>query len=165
MLKKFFVFIIATTLISVGMVQAEERQTDKQVTSGTQMKQGELKWYTNYKEAEAVAKKENLPMLLFFTGSDWCGWCKKIDKEIFEQKNFASAVGEKFVFLKLDFPMNSQLPRDLAEQNAMLKQKYGVTGFPTIVILDAQGNFLAETGYRPGGGKEYADYLMSLIQK
>lgn len=131
---------------------------------GYQQQRGKVQWYTNYTQALSVAQRENKPLLLFFTGSDWCGWCKKIDKEVFDTQEFGQSVGGRFVFVKLDFPMNNQLPREEAQQNAMLKQKYGVTGFPTIVVLDSQENFLAETGYRPGGGQAYADYLSSLIK-
>lgn len=127
--------------------------------------QARIMWYTNYNQALSVAKRENRPLLLFFTGSDWCGWCKKIDKEVFENPEFASHIGNRFIFVKLDFPMNNPLPKDESNQNAMLKQKYGITGFPTVVVIDSNENFIAESGYRPGGGKEYANYLLSLVQR
>ena len=145
---------------------APVNQPNVSVRAAPQPSQGssKIQWLTNYQQAMTAAQGDKKSVLLFFTGSDWCGWCKKIEKEVFETSDFASAVGNKFVFVKLDFPMNNQLPREEAQQNAMLKQKYGVSGFPTIVILDSSGNFLAETGYRPGGGKEYADYLLGLIR-
>lgn len=148
-----------------GMPAQPQGQPQPQTQAQGQMQQkGKIQWYTNYQQALAVARQDKKPLLLFFTGSDWCGWCKKIDKEAFETPAFGNAVGSRFVFVKLDFPMNNQLPREEAQQNAMLKQKYGVSGFPTVVILDSQENFLAETGYRPGGGQEYADYLLGLIR-
>ena len=102
-------------------------------------------------------------MLLFFTGSDWCGWCKKMDKEVFESSAFAQEVGNKFVFVMLDFPMNSKLPEGEQRQNAQLKQRYGVTGYPTVVIVDSKGGFIGETGYRSGGGKAYAQWLEQFL--
>jgi protein disulfide-isomerase len=123
-----------------------------------------VKWYKDYAQAAQMAAKEHKPILLFFTGSDWCGWCKKMDQEIFSSPDFATLMGNSFVFVEIDFPMNQQLPPDQAQQNTQLKQKYGVTGYPTVIILDSQGNFIAETGYRPGGGKAYADYLKQLMQ-
>ncbi len=118
-----------------------------------------LKWYTNYQQAAEVAQKDRKPMILFFTGSDWCGWCKKLDKEVFATPEFAQMAGNKFVYVMLDFPMNQQQSEDIKQQNAQLKQRYGVTGYPTVVILDQSGGFLAETGYRSGGGAAYAKYL------
>ncbi len=124
----------------------------------------QIKWYTNYAQAVQDASKNHKPILLFFTGSDWCGWCKKMHQEVFSSPDFASQVGGSFVFVDVDFPMNQQLPPDIAQQNTQLKQKYGVTGYPTVIILDSNENFIAETGYRPGGGKAYADYLKQLLQ-
>lgn len=124
----------------------------------------QIKWYTNYSEAEAAAKKANKPLLLFFTGSDWCGWCKKMHQEVFSSPEFAQMVGNDFIFVDVDFPMNKKLPQQLQEQNNRLKHQYGVTGYPTVIILGPNGNFIAETGYRPGGGKAYAEYLKQLVK-
>lgn len=124
-----------------------------------------IQWYTNYSQALAAAKKNNKPLVLFFTGSDWCGWCKKIDTEVFMDPEFVRMVGDRFIFVDLDFPMNKLLPLDISEQNSQLKHKYGITGYPTVVVINPDETFIAETGYRPGGGKAYADYLLSLIQK
>lgn len=137
--------------------QSSSGSTQQQPSSGIQ-------WYTNYDSAVAKAKQANKPLLLFFTGSDWCGWCKKMDSEVFDNADFIKDAGSSYVFVEVDFPMNKQLPADQQQQNALLKQKYGVTGYPTIVLLDASGNFIAETGYRPGGGKAYAAYLKELVQ-
>lgn len=125
----------------------------------------QLRWHTKYSEALQVAKKENKPLLLFFTGSDWCGWCKKIESEVFADPEFVKMAGSRFVFVELDFPMNKMLPLDVADQNAQLKHKFGITGYPTIVIVNPDESFVAESGYRPGGGKAYAEYLLSLTSK
>lgn len=125
---------------------------------------GSVQWMTDFSAACAKAKKENKYLFLFFTGSDWCGWCKKMESEVFKDPQFAQTVGNRFVFVDLDFPMGTQLPEALAKQNDSLKKKFGVTGFPTVVILGPEGNFVAETGYRPGGGKAFGDYLLQLIQ-
>lgn len=123
----------------------------------------QVQWFTNYQEAAQKAKAEKKALFLFFTGSDWCGWCKKMESEILAAPDFAALAGNRFVFVMLDFPMNQTLPPDITEQNAQLKQKYGVTGYPTVIILDSNENFVAETGYRSGGGKAYADYLFGLV--
>lgn len=176
MLKKilFFTFnFFAITLLAEAqevrtqVVQNMQPQTPSSYSKGpsTQQRSNQIQWMTNYSEAAELAKKENKPLLLFFTGSDWCGWCKKLQTEVFNTSEFANMVGDRFVFVELDFPMSHQLSPQLNEQNTFLKRKYGITGYPTIVILDSNQSFIAETGYRPGGGKAYADYLLSLIQK
>lgn len=124
--------------------------------------QGVLAWTTDYQAGMEQATQAQKPILLYFTGSDWCGWCKKLDQEVLSQPEFARAVGSKFVFIKLDFPMNHDGDAQ-AQKNAQLKQQYGVTGFPTVVLLDSKGNFIAETGYRAGGAQAYASYLDQLM--
>ena len=123
-----------------------------------------IKWNTNFNAAVSQAKQANKYILLFFTGSDWCGWCKKLDNEVFSTSEFANTVGNQFVFVELDFPMGQKPSSEVEKQNADLKKKFGVTGFPTVVILDSAQNFVAETGYRSGGGKAYADYLLGLLK-
>ena len=125
----------------------------------------QLMWHTDYDKAAQMAAQTRKPMILYFTGSDWCGWCKKMDQEVFSSPAFAEAVGHKFIFVKLDFPMNSKLPEAQARQNAQLKQRYGVTGYPTVVIVDSQGGFIGETGYRSGGGKAYAMWLEQFLSR
>lgn len=169
MIKRFFsalvvlglsvsAFAIDTTMSTTGPAPTNQAP----VVDATAP--GQVQWYTNYQEAVAAAKSGNKPIVLFFTGSDWCGWCKKMESEVFSTPEFAKKVGNRFVFVDLDFPMNKTLPSGVAEQNAALKQKYGITGYPTLVVLDSNENFIAETGYRPGGGAAYADYLISLVQ-
>ncbi|MBS0623669.1 MAG: thioredoxin family protein [Verrucomicrobia bacterium] len=128
-------------------------------TSSTQA----ITWITDYRAGLQQAQQNHKPIFLYFTGSDWCGWCKKLDQEVFSQPDFAKSVGDKFVFVKLDFPMNRSGSDAQVQQNTQLKQQYGVTGFPTVVLLDAKGNFIAETGYRSGGARSYASYIEQLM--
>lgn len=158
MIKKYLYGLFAVAFMtSLSTLQAAPAQ------NGTNQ-QGGINWFTDYSQATAAAKKQNKPMILFFTGSDWCGWCKKMVQEVFKSPEFAQEVGNDFIFVDVDFPMNQQLAANITQQNAQLKQQYGVTGYPTLIILDSNQNFVAETGYRPGGGKAYADYLKQLIQ-
>lgn len=128
-------------------------------------KAGSIQWYTDYSQAAKVAKQSNKPLLLFITGSDWCGWCKKLDSEVFATPEFARLAGNDFVFVEVDFPMNKTLPEKIAKQNAEIKQKYGVTGYPTVILLDSSGNYIGETGYRAGGPAAYAEHLKELVKK
>ncbi len=124
-----------------------------------------LNWYTNYDEAVKAAKASSKPLLLLFTGSDWCTWCKKLDKEVFASPEFANAAADKFIFVMVDFPVNKSLPDNITKQNKELQKKYGIAGYPTVVLLDpTHQKQIATTGYKPGGGAEYAKHLLSLIQ-
>jgi protein disulfide-isomerase len=125
--------------------------------AGSAGSQQQIKWFDDYSKASAEAKASNKPIVLFFTGSDWCGWCKKMVKEIFQTPGFAQEAGNDFIFVDVDFPMNKKLPENIVAQNASLKSKYGITGYPTLIILDPQGNFIAETGYRMPEGGTYPD--------
>lgn len=165
MFKKTSLLLTAGLVVIASMLHAEDAEIAQAapVTTGAQQTSGKIQWFTNYQEAAQKAKSEKKPLFLFFTGSDWCGWCKKMESEILSTPDFSNAAGSRFVFVMLDFPMNQTLPPDVSEQNNQLKQKYGVTGYPTVIILDSNENFVAETGYRSGGGKAYADYLFGLV--
>ena len=93
-----------------------------------------VKWYT-IEEAEALARKEPKKIMIDVY-TDWCGWCKKLENEVFNTKEFAEKAGESFVFLKVDFPMYARQASHLKEQNEELKRKHSVRGFPTVVLLD-----------------------------
>jgi protein disulfide-isomerase len=119
-----------------------------------------LRWHTNYKEAVAESQSSGKPIVLFFTGSDWCMWCKKLDKEVFQTQEFNDLAGNKFVFVEVDFPHSSQQAPDVVKQNDDLLKKYQIQGYPTVIILDAKSQRqIGSTGYKPGGGKAYAEHL------
>lgn len=129
----------------------------------TKVKQGD--WLENYDEALAAAKQLKRPVFIDFTGSDWCGWCIKLDREVFSQKAFIKYAKRDLVLLKLDFPRRKKLSEVQQKQNVELAKKFGIRGFPTIVIVDAEGKEIARTGYRPGGDKKYVKYLKDLLKK
>jgi len=122
---------------------------------------GEL-WTEDAKEAMAQAAKEKKDLLIDFSGSDWCGVCMVLDKEVFSQPAFAEEAPKHFVLLKLDFPQAKPQTPELRKQNAELHAKYGPPGFPTIVLADAEGKPYAQTGYRPGGVEGYLKHLAAL---
>lgn len=161
----FLALCVATSLFAQNTEEVAYRSNGSRESNGSTIQRGErpqsgsIKWYTNFDEASSLAARQKKPILLYFTGSDWCGWCKKLDQEVFSTSDFAQAMQDRFVFVKLDFPMNSRLPENEMRQNAQLKQKYGVTGYPTVVLVDHDGRFIGETGYRSGGGKAYAQWL------
>ncbi len=124
-----------------------------------------INWQTDYSKAVQQAKSESKPILLFFTGSDWCGWCKKLDNEVFKSPDFANRMADKMIFVDLDFPMSSNQSPQVKQQNEQLKNKYHINGFPTVIVLDPNENVLGKTGYKAGGAKAYADHLSNIIRK
>src|SRR5215213_4076122 len=96
-------------------------------------------WSDEYETALAQAKKENKKILLDFTGSDWCGWCKKLDAEVFSQPEFKEYAAKKLVLVEVDFPRGFKLPEATKKQNDALQSKYRIQGFPTIVLLSSGG--------------------------
>lgn len=117
-------------------------------------------WMTDYKAAMKKAAAEKKDMLLDFSGSDWCGWCIRLDKEVFSQKEFIKAASKDFVFVILDFPRDKSLTTpQLQQQNYELKKKYGAQYFPTVILTDAKGMPYAQTGYLKGGPKAYLAHL------
>ncbi len=109
------------------------------------------KWLTSYKSATTAAKKDSKVILADFTGSDWCGWCIKLDKEVFETPEFKSWAAKNVVLLEVDFPRSKKLDDATKKQNEELQQKFEITGYPTIVFIDADGKELGRSGYVAGG--------------
>lgn len=122
-----------------------------------------LDWHTNLEEAIQIGQKENKSILVNFTGSDWCQWCKKLSSEVFTQSEFEKYADENLVLVKLDFPRTIEQSAEIKMYNNNLAQRYGVRGFPTIILLDGSGNLINSTGYQPGGAATYVQHLKSLI--
>ena len=118
-------------------------------------------WFADFDQATEAAKKEGKDLLVDFTGSDWCGWCHRLHDEVFGFDEFLTEVQKHYVLVALDFPkaeeVKAQVPNP--ERNAELKTKYGVRGYPTILLMTAEGEVYAQTGYQEGGVEPYLKYL------
>lgn len=132
---------------------------------GTGWGAGEGKWLTDFEKATKVAAKEGVPILANFSGSDWCGWCIRLDREVFSKKAFQKYADKNVVLFLADFPSKSKQPDAVKAQNAKLAEKYGIRGFPTVLLLDAEGEIQARTGYQPGGADGYIRHLESLLKQ
>jgi len=123
----------------------------------------EVTWLNDFDGAMKEAAKRGVPVLAYFSGSDWCGWCMKLDREVLSQEAFGKYVKEAVVLFKADFPRSTSLPDKTRAQNENLARTYEVAGFPTVLVLDSSGKVLARTGYIPGGAEKYVDHLKTLI--
>jgi len=113
-------------------------------------------WLVKIDEAYELSQKTGKPILANFTGSDWCGWCKRLTKSVFVKKDFKEWADEHVILLELDFPKRKTLPDEIKSQNAQLQQVFKVRGYPTVWLFelnkDEEGKFniegLGKTGYR-----------------
>ncbi len=120
----------------------------------------------DFEAAKAKAVKEGKPIFINFTGTDWCGWCIKLEKEVFSKKAFQDYAKENLVLVEIDFPKKKEQTAELKAQNKKLDKEYGVEGYPTLYLLDATGKKLTEDiGYREGGPEAYVEHLKSLLKK
>ena len=123
-------------------------------------------WTTDWEAAKARSKAENKPILIYLTGSDWCGWCKKLEKEVITQKAFLDYAGENFVLMEADFPKKKEQSAELKKQNKALEKTYLNGGYPTMYVLDAEGKKLSEDlGELKGGTDGYIAKLKELLAK
>lgn len=93
-------------------------------------------WHTNYEIAETIAQAEEKPILIFFTGSDWCLWCKKLERELFAKEAFSAEIESTAVPLLLDFPQRRKLPPKQGRRNKALKAQFAIEAFPTVILFD-----------------------------
>lgn len=120
-------------------------------------------WETDFSKAKARAEKEGKFMLVDFSGSDWCGWCIKLDKEVFSKAEFQAYAKTDLVQVLVDFPRRTALPEEQTAANKALATKYKVTGFPTVVLMLPDGTEVARTGYQEGGPVKYVEHLGELL--
>ncbi len=116
-------------------------------------------WVTDLEAAKKIAAQDGKDLFINFTGSDWCGWCIRLDKEVFSHKEFVDEASKKFVFVMIDFPRNKSQSKELKAINDKLAKQYQVDGFPTIILADAGGKTYGVTGYEEGGPKAYLENL------
>ena len=121
-------------------------------------------WETDFEKASAKAKAEGKHMLVDFSGSDWCGWCIKLDNEVFSKEPFKAYAKGNLILVLADFPRDdSKQSAELKKQNKALSEKFSVRGFPTVIILNPEGEAVAQTGYQAGGPEAYVEHVKKLI--
>ena len=149
-MRMWAVVVVVAGLLALGGVQAVATEAAPE-------------WQTDFKKASEAAKESGKYMLLNFSGSDWCGWCIKLDNEVFSKAEFKTYAAQDLVLVMLDFPRRKPQSDELKKQNRELMEKYGVRGFPTIIVLSPTGELAGQTGYRPGGPEKYVEHLKGII--
>lgn len=127
---------------------------------------GHATWGHDYKDALAAAKKAKKPVLMLFTGSDWCPPCKKLHADVFESEAFQKWADKNVVLLELDFPRRKELPKEQKEHNDKLQKEFKVSGFPTVVFLDSKGSKLFDqVGFGGGNAEDWIKKVDKQLKK
>ncbi len=136
------------------------------------MQAQELVWHTDVNKAAELSMKSKKPMLLFFTGSDWCGWCIRLQKEVMKTPEFYTWAKENVVLVELDFPRRTPQTPEIVKQNMDLQQMFQVRGYPTVWFVkptkvDDKVSFerLGSTGYVAGGPTAWLTGANQILKK
>ena len=144
------IFRIVKTLLSIIALTGF-------ISSASAAKDG---WLDDIEKAKEQAKQGGNRILLDFTGSDWCGWCKKLDAEVFSQQEFRDYAAKKLVLVEVDFPNKKKQSDAVKQQNEDLQKRYNVEGYPTFVLVDGDGKELGRhVGYLKGGPKAFVQKI------
>jgi protein disulfide-isomerase len=132
----------------------------------------ELTWHTDVSKASEIALKEKKPMMMFFTGSDWCGWCIRLQKEVFKTPEFEKWAKNNVILVELDYPRRTPQAEEIKAQNQQLQAMFRVQGYPTIWFVNPEKkaetmnlNGLGNTGYVAGGPEKWLAVANSFIKK
>lgn len=121
-------------------------------------------WLTNLEEAQAKSAAENKPILIEFTGSDWCPPCKMLTKNVFSTETFNSKAPEKFILVEMDYPQDKTgITPEIEKYRQDIATKYSIQGFPSIVLTDSTGKPLARTGFQSGDADSYLAHLDQIL--
>jgi len=125
---------------------------------------GAATWLTDFSKAREQAKAEGKFVLVNFTGSDWCGWCIKLRKDVFLRPEFEGYAKSNLVLLEVDFPKRKPLPAAVQQHNQKLAEQFQVRAYPTLMVLDAKGTKLGRISYGTGGPKPFIAEVEKLIR-
>ena len=125
---------------------------------------GAALWLSDLSMAQAQAKAEGKFVLLNFSGSDWCGWCIKLRKDVFVRPEFEDYAKTNLVLVQIDFPKHKPLPPAVQQHNQKLADRFEVQAFPTLIVLDEQGTKRGRISYGAGGPKSFISEIEKLIR-
>ena len=118
-------------------------------------------WLTDVSQAIEQSKVSGKPIFAFFTGKEWCSWCKKLERQILSKEQFINYAKENLVLLELDFPRGR---RNLPQKQIELARKFNIKGYPTVILMDSSTNKIAKTGYESMSPEQYVDHVKVLLK-
>ena len=161
-MRSFQLLSVAAALLVVSCSQKKSALTTTETPQATPSLAAKAGWLTSYDQAQKEAQSKRKLLLMDFTGSDWCGWCIMLDKEVFSKPEFQEYASKNLVLLELDFPRMKKMPPETVAQNEKLAMKYGIQAFPTVVVFDSDGKPLGALGYEQGGPQVFIARLEKL---
>lgn len=123
-----------------------------------------IQWMNRFEDAVAASKQMHKPILILFTGTNWCPACMRLEREVLNNPQFIADINQKFIFLKAEFPEYTSASVANSPFKPLL-DRYGIQSFPTIVVVDPDGSRLFVVHYQPGGAKAYAQELLGRLQQ
>lgn len=153
--------VIARTLLVVGTAAV----LGLAVSAQTRPSAPALKWHTDFEAAKKESARTGRPILADFTGSDWCGWCIRLKKEVFKTPQFRTWASRRVVLLEVDFPQDKPQSAAIKKQNAELAKRYQIQGYPTILFLTRKGEVMGRYGYDEGGPQRWTAMADRMIQR
>ncbi|MDL5054345.1 thioredoxin family protein [Oscillatoria laete-virens NRMC-F 0139] len=154
-MKSILSTICAVAILALFSAQLAQAQSAGAVQPG--------QWSEDYDATLKAAASAGKPVMLDFTGSDWCGWCIKIKKEIFDTAEFKQFAKDNLFLVELDFPRKKSQSEAVKTQNAKLAEQYNIEGYPTLIILDSKGKQIGEMGYVEGGPVPFINELKKVL--
>ncbi len=118
-------------------------------------------WLTDVNQAIEQSKVSGKPIFAFFTGKEWCSWCKKLERQVLSKDGFINYANENLVLLELDFPRGR---RNLPQKQIELARKFNIKGYPTVILMDSSTNKIAKTGYEAMSPEQYVDHVKVLLK-
>ncbi|HEX8897052.1 MAG TPA: thioredoxin family protein [Chthoniobacterales bacterium] len=161
-MKYLRLLFVAAAILAVSCSKKQTVETKTEKKPENTVAAAKPGWLTSYDQAQKEAQAKNRLLLMDFTGSDWCGWCIMLDKEVFSKPEFKDYANKNLVLLELDFPRMKKMPPETTAQNERLLMKYGIQGFPTVVVFDSNGKPLGALGYQAGGPQAFIAQLEKL---
>lgn len=137
-MKKLFAILTGALLLASSAMAAESEG-----------------WLTDYKEGLAAAKESQKNMMVLFTGSDWCIWCKRLQADVLQKEEFKTFAKENLILVELDFPRENKPSEEIQAARKALAAKYEIRGYPTLVLLTPEEKDFGRMGYQ----KEVSEFL------
>ncbi len=131
-----------------------------QINTNSSEKQEKI-WLTDASQEIEESKLSGKPIFAFFTGKEWCSWCKKLERQVLSKEGFINYAKENLVLLELDFPRGK---RNLPQKQIELARKFNIKGYPTVILMDSSTNKIAKTGYESMSPIQYVDHVKALLK-
>jgi len=147
-MKKFIPWIFVALFLAIGLPRGNA-----------------FEWSTDLEAAAADARDNQKLILLNFSGSDWCGWCKRLDSEVFSKSDFQEYADKNLVGILADFPRRSKQDKTLKAQNERLMKYFKVQGFPTLLLFNSEGELIGRLGYLPGGPEAFIQSIQQVVAR